>query len=343
MVTGLKKKVSLPKITSLDKKHYFAFGALAVLLILPAGLHGNRHLMQLLVMAFIWGSLTASWDLMLGYARIFSLGHIAFFAIGGYTTAILSMQMGFSPWLSMFLGALLASGIGFLIGLPCLRLRGTYVGIITLTLHLVMPTLIVNAEFLGTGGSYGLTGIPTLQVGGYVFPEPIVSLVPWYYLGFGICFAVIFAVYKIINSPLGLAFVALRDAEPLAKSSGIDEYKHSLILFGISAFLAGITGAFYAHFIGVMSPRIFDLGIFLFAFIMVMFGGMGRFPGPVIGAFIITFLNDALLATGASRLLILGAIIVVTMIYLPEGMMGIPEYVNRFIKRRAARRQIVER
>ena len=317
----------------LGPRHYVMLISLAILLIVPAGLRGSQHLMQLLIMSFIWGSLVASWDLMLGYARIFSLGHIAFFAIGGYTTAILSMQLGMSPWLTIFLAGLISSGIGFLIGLPCLRLRGTYVGIITLTLHLVMPTLIVNGEFIGTGGSYGLTGIPTLQVGGYIFPDPIVNQIPWYYLAFGICFGIIFAVYRIINSPLGLAFVALRDAEPLAKSSGINEYKFSLILFGIAAFLAGISGAFYAHFIGVMSPQIFSISIFLFLFIMVMFGGMGHFPGAVIGAFIITFLNDTLLATGTSRLLILGAIIVVTMIHLPDGMMGIPDLIRRSIKR----------
>ncbi len=85
-----------------------------------------------------------------------------------------------------------------------------------------------------------------------------------------------------------------------------------------------------------MSPQIFDLGIFLVLFIMIMFGGMGRFPGAVIGAFVITFLNDGLLATGTSRMLILGAIIVVTMIYLPEGMMGIPKLFDRFRKRRSS-------
>jgi branched-chain amino acid transport system permease protein len=299
--------------------------------------------MYLLIMAFIWGSVVASWDLVLGYASIFSLGQLAFFAIGAYTTSILSMQAGISPWFSIFLGGLLSSAIGLLIGLPCLRLRGLYVGIVTLTLHLVMPTLIINApESLGTGGSYGLTGIPTLQIGGYVFPDPLVTLVPWYYVAFGICFGIIFTIYKIINSSLGLAFMALRDDEPFAKSLGVNQYKHSLILFGISAFLTGIAGAFYAHFVGVVSPQVLDLTTFLFLFIMVSFGGMGRFPGAVIGAFIITFLNDALLATGVFRQVILGGIIVITMIYLPGGMMEVPELIRGFFKKRGLKRHIVQ-
>ncbi len=330
-------------ISKLDKQHYFVLISLAVLLIAPAGLHGNPHLMYLLIMFFIWGSVAASWDLVLGYANIFSLGQLAFFAVGAYTTSILSMQMGMSPWVSMFLGGLLSSAIGLLIGLPCLRLKGLYVGIVTLTLHLVMPTLIINApERLGTGGSYGLTGIPSLQVGGYVFPNPLVTLVPWYYVAFGICFGMIFVIYKIINSPLGLAFMALRDDEPLAKSSGVNQYKHSLILFGISAFLTGIAGAFYAHFIGVVSPQIFDLTTFLLLFIMVSFGGMGKFPGAVIGAFLIIFLNDTLLATGVYRQVILGAIIVMTMIYLPGGMMQVPELIRGFIRKRGIKNKIAQ-
>ena len=341
MVNSRIPKSISPSINKLDKQHYFMLISLAVLLIAPAWLHGNPHLMYLLIMFFIWGAVVASWDLVLGYANIFSLGQLAFFAIGAYTTAILSMQMGMSPWLTMFLGGLLSSATGLLIGLPCLRLRGLYVGIVTLTLHLVMPTLIINAPAsLGTGGSYGLTGIPTLQVAGYVFPDPLINLIPWYYVGFGICFGIIFAIYKIINSSLGLAFVALRDDEPFAKSLGVNQYRYSLILFGISAFLTGIAGSYYAHFVSVVSPQIFDLTTFLLLFIMVSFGGMGKFPGAIIGAFIITFLNDALLATGVFRQVILGGIIVITMIYLPGGMMEVPELIRGFIRKRGIKRKI---
>ena len=175
-----------------------------------------------------------------------------------------------------------------------------------------------------------------------MFPDPLVTLVPWYYVGFGICFGMICVIYKIINSPLGLAFMALRDDEPLAKSSGVNQYKHSLILFGISAFLTGIAGAFYAHFIGVVSPQIFDLTTFLLLFIMVSFGGMGKFPGAVIGAFLIIFLNDTLLATGVFRQVILGAIIVITMIYLPGGMMQVPELIRGFIRKRDIKSKIAQ-
>lgn len=325
-----------------DAKRCLIFIALFVLLMAPVWFQSYPRLIYLLIVSFIWGGVAASWDLVLGYANIFSLGQLSFFAIGAYTASILSMQTGMSILPSMFFGGLLAAGVGFLIGLPCLRLRGLYVGIITMAIQLVLPTLIINApKGLGTGGSYGITGIPKLYVGGYIFPDPLVSLVPWYYVGFGIFIAIIFAVYKIIKSPLGLAFVSLRDAEPLAKISGVNDYKYSLILFSISAFLAGIAGAFYAPFTSVVSPQILDLGTFLFLFIMVSFGGMGKYPGAIIGAFIITFLNDALLATGVFRQVILGAIVVITMIYLPGGMMQVPEMVRGFIRKRNRRREII--
>ena len=324
--------VTKPK---LGKKFSFPFGALFLLSILPIFLRSYPHIMNILILCFIWGMVAAAWNLIMGYARVFSLGQMAFFTFGAYTSAILTMNLGISPWVGIPIGGTIAAAVGFLIGLPCLRLRGIYVAVVTLALHLVLPTLLMHAGPIPTGGSYGLGGIPSLQLGGYTFSYQ--ELIPWYYVALAIFLVVLFVIYKIINSSVGLAFIAIRDAEPFAKSLGVDEYKYMLMVFGISAFFTGISGAFYAHYIRAISPKILGLDLFLLALVMVLFGGLGRFPGAVIGAFAITFINNFLLGTGAFRLVILGAIVIVTMIYMPQGLMGIPESFNRLVRRTSKR------
>lgn len=322
-------------MTKLSKRSYFLLGLLLVFSLFPITFRDN-HVIHLVILFFIWGVVAAAWDLIMGYARVFSFGQIAFFALGGYTTAMLTLQLGISPWLGILAGGALAAAIGLLIGLPCLRLRGIYVAIVTFAVHLVLPTLFTWGGPFPTGGSYGITGISPLHVGEYTFSK--LELLPWYYVMFGIFVLFLFVIYKIIHSSVGLAFMAIRDSEHFATSLGVNMFRYTLMVFGISAFITGIMGGFYVHYMGVISPSIFKLDYFLFALIMIMIGGMARFPGAVIGAFVITFLNDALIAVEYWRLVILGAIVVTVMIALPQGLMGIPEAVNRLIRRTSKRR-----
>ena len=317
-------------MTKLSTKSYFFLGSLVLFSLLPLALGDNRTIMHMLVLCFIWGVVAAAWDLILGYARVLSFGQIAFFAIGGYTSAMLTMHLGISPWLGILAGGGLTCAIGLAIGLPCLRLRGIYVSMVTFAVHLILPTIMVAGEPLGTGGSWGLTGLAPLYVGTYTFSK--IELVPWYYVAFGIFTLSLFAIYKIINSPVGLAFMALRDSEPLAKNLGVNEYRYLLMVFGISAFITGIMGAFYVHYTAAITPAIYRLENFLLALVMLMLGGAARFPGAVIGAFAIIFINYNLLPLGGLRLVILGTIVVVVMMALPQGLVGIPEAVNRLIK-----------
>jgi len=323
-------------VTKLSKKSIFFLVSLLILSLLPIAIHDNRHLMHLLILCFIWGVVAASWDLILGYARIFSFGQIAFFGLGGYTTAMLTQQLGVSPWLGILAGGGVALATGLLIALPCLRLRGMYVGMATFAVHLVLPLLARAGRPIGTGGSWGLHSIAPLYVGGYTFSS--LELVPWYYVALGMFALFLFVIYKVIKSTIGLAFMALRDSEPLAKNLGINDYRFMLIVFGISAFIPGIMGAFYVHYLGVIGPQIFSLESFLLAFVMLMLGGTAVFPGAVIGAFPIIFLNDALFPLLGFRLVVLGAIVVGVMIGLPRGLMEIPEAINRLMARRTSKK-----
>ena len=324
-------------VTKLSKRAYIMLGSLLIFALLPLGIGDNRTLMHLLILSFIWAVVAASWDLIMGYARVYNFGHLAFFGLGGYTSAMLTMQLGVSPWLGILAGGGVALAIGLLIALPCLRLRGMYVGMVTFAVHLVLPLLAKAGIAIGTGGSWGLVNLPGLHVGSYTFTT--LELVPWYYVALAMFAGFGFAIYKVINSTTGLAFMALRDSEPFAKSLGINEYRYTLMVFGISAFIAGIMGAFFVHYLGVIGPEIFSLANFLFGFVILMLGGLSVFPGAVIAAFPLVFLNNALFPLLELRLVILGAIVVAVMLGLPRGLMEIPEAINRLIRQRASKRE----
>jgi branched-chain amino acid transport system permease protein len=318
------------------RKTIVSVGLLGLLAILPIFFHGSNYIMNILILCLIWGVLAASWDLILGYANVFSFGHLSFFIIGGYSSGLLAEYAGLSPWLGYIAGGIAAALIGFLIGIPCLRLQGMYLAIVTFSLNFVLPTLIVWAgpgkfENFSTGGSWGLTRIPSPNLFGYVFSRQ--ELVPWYYLTLAFFVLFISIIYIIIKSNVGLAFIALRDAEPQAKSLGIDEYKYKLLVFALSAFIAGSAGAYYAHFFGLISTASMSLDVFLIVLIMVLFGGLGVFPGAAIGAFIITIVNELLRPTLEWRLVILGGIVILTMMFMPKGVMDILAALGRLARR----------
>jgi branched-chain amino acid transport system permease protein len=302
------------------------------LAILPIFVHHRTYIMHIMILCFIWGVVASAWNLIMGYASIFSFSQIAFFTISGYTTGMMSKYWGVSPWLGIVPGAILASIAGVLIGLPCLRLKGIFIAVATLALHLSLPTLLSQGRAYGTGGSHGLAGIPPFQVGERVFGH-----LSWYYLLLIVFLILLFVIYKVIHSRMGLAFVALRDAGHFAESLGVNDYKYKLIIFAVSAFITGIMGGLLTHYTGAISPAMLGTDLFLVVIAMVLFGGLGRFPGAVIGAFAITFANELLRPTGTFRLLILGGIIVVTMIYMPKGLMGMLESVGRFLSVRSAK------
>ena len=313
---------------------------LAILLPLPIFLRGDPYIMHIVIVSLIWGGLAIAWDLMMGYAGIFTFGQFAFFVFGGYTTSMLTVYLGMSPWLGIFIGGLVAGLVGLVLGLICLRLRGDYIALVTFAFHLVLVPLIRSGEEFGirTGGPIGIMGIPPLAVGGFTF-SPI-DKVPWYYTAVGLAFLVVFAIYKVIHSSFGLAFVGLRDAPAFSQSIGINAYKYRLIVFVIAAFLTGIMGAFYAHYAGIMSPRILGIDIFLIVMVMLVIGGIGRFPGAMIGAFIVTFLNEFSRPLGVYRLVMFGAIVVTSVVLMPEGIMKAVDLVSpsaaRFLERKIA-------
>lgn len=303
-----------------------------VLLLLPVFLYKDAYVIGILITCMVWGAMASVWNFTMGYAGIFTFGQFGFFVVAAYTSGMVTKYLGISPWLGILLGGLMAAMVGVLIGLPCMKLKGAYIALITFALHLVVAPMIKVADPLGTGGSTGLMFIPSLSLGAYTFSRT--DLIPWYYTALVISFLVLLIVYKIIFSSVGLGFIGLRDSEDFAKTLGINEYKYKLLVFGLSAFLTGIMGGFYAHYAGIISPRLLGLDIFLLVMLMLIIGGMGIFPGAFLGGFIILFLNEFLRPLAAYRFLIFGAIVVVAIKLMPEGILGhLHFFKNRMGKR----------
>ena len=292
--------------------------------------------MHLLIMCFIYGVVAGFWDLKMGFAGVFSFGSIAFYVIGAYSSAILTNKIEMFPWFGILAAGCVTAGFGVLIGLACLNLKGGYVALLTFALHLLLdPFLKSNLGVaIGSGGPRGIISIPELTLGGYTFSS--LEVIPPYYTVLCLSFISFIVMYKVIHSNLGLAFGAIRDSETLANSIGINIFKHKLIVFGISSFFTGLIGAFYAHYIGVVSPRLLGLDMFLMVIVMMVLGGQGIFLGAMIGAFIVTFLSEYLRFAGVYRLLIFGVLVVVLCTMLPKGIMGIPfpkkNKITKFIR-----------
>ena len=303
-----------------------------VLLLLPVFIYKDAYLIGILITCMIWGAVASVWNFTMGYAGIFTFGQFGFFVVAAYTSGMVTKYLGISPWLGILIGGLMAALVGVLIGLPCMKLKGAYIALITFALHLVVAPMIKVADPLGTGGSTGLMSIPSLNLGAYTFSRT--DLIPWYYAALVISFLVLLVVYKIIFSSVGLGFIGLRDSEDFAKTLGINEYKYKLMVFGLSAFLTGIMGGFYAHYAGIISPRLLGLDIFLLVMLMMIIGGMGLFPGAFLGGFIILFLNEFLRPLGAYRFLIFGAIVVVAIKIMPEGILGNLDFFKKRMGKR---------
>ena len=290
--------------------------------LLPIFFHQDSNIMNILILCFIWGVVAASWDLIMGVAGIFTFGQVAFYVIGAYASAILTRTFGISPWLGILAGGLIACGVGVLVAIPCLRLKGSYVALVTFAVHMILePFLKSNpGRALGTGGPQGILSIPPLKLFGYTYDT--MELVPWFYTVFIISLVAFLIIYKVIHSNWGLAFITIRDSEQFADSIGISSFKYKLGVFGLSSFLTGMVGAVYAHYVGMLSHRLLGLDLFLILMVMLVLGGIGRFPGALIGAFIAVFLSEWLRPLETYRNVVFGGAVILLVIFMRQGITG---------------------
>ena len=286
--------------------------ALIVPLIIP-----NRYSFQIIIMSCLYAIGTLGMNLILGYTGQASLAHAGFFGIGAYGVALLT-QAGMSFWLALPLSALLAAAIGFFVGLPTLRTRGSYFAISTLCMGVIIE--IVAGNWVGlTGGTTGIVGIPQ--------PTPIGPLhfetqTSQYYLVLFFLLLTLFVMHRLVFSLKGLSFMAVRNNEVLAEAVGINTFTTKILSFVIANFFAGMAGGIYASLIGSISPSSASILITFNLLVYLLLGGMATLAGPVIGAFAIPILMEYLQALQEYSMIIFGILLIVVIIYFPRGLMG---------------------
>ncbi len=295
------------------------FGAMAVA---PLFVGDTRFIMHILIMCLIWAVVASCWDVIMGFAGIFSFGQVAFFVIGAYASAIFSVNFGVPTALAILLAGLFTAAMGVIVGLPCLKLAGPYVALVTFGVHMtLLPLLRGNiGKAIGSGGSVGILTIPPITLFGYPFSSA--NLVPTFYLTLLLTIICSLIIMVVIKSYWGTAFLALKDSQEFAVSLGVNAFKYKLMVFALTSFLTGIVGAFYGHYIGMISTRMLELDLFCTLMIMLVVGGIGHFPGAILGALITVTANELLAPLGAYRAVTMGALVVILVLALPNGVMG---------------------
>lgn len=277
--------------------------------------------------------LVSSLNLIVGYTGQLSFAHVGLFAVGAYTSAILTTAYGLSFWMALPLGALAAAVIGFLIGLPSLRFQTHFFAIVTLAFAEIIRLAIYNGGSL-TGGPNGIYSIP--------FPNNILGLDftqrgNFYYIIWVAAAVTVLSIYLITRSRVGREMIAIRENETFAKFIGIDTWKVKIISFTISAFFAGFAGGLYAHYNSFISPFSFEVSESVTYLLMVIIGGMGTILGPILGAIFLLILPELLRSINDYRMIIYGAMLILTIMFLPGGFVGLYRNVkSRLLERKPA-------
>jgi branched-chain amino acid transport system permease protein len=290
--------------------------AAAAVLSAPFWLASPYHL-HVLIMAGIFAVLALSLNLLLGYTGQLSLGHAAFFGIGAYTSALLTLRLEWSFWLGLPAAAAVAALAGWAIGRLSLKLRGAYFVLVTISFAGVIALVSVNWMEL-TNGPLGLPGIPAPALG----PWSLRSKTAYYYLTLAAVILAWVVCHRLVHSRIGRAFVALRENEALAESVGIDVTRYLITAAVVSAALAGMAGSLYAHYTRFVSPEVFLFTYTITMVVMVVAGGKGTLAGPLVGALLFTVLPEVLreATSWQWQMLAYGVILVLLVFFLPRGI-----------------------
>lgn len=283
-----------------------------------------EYLLHILVLAGIYIILTLSLNLIVGYTGLPALGHAAFFCIGAYTSSLLALNVGLTPWLGLLTGACIAAFSGIIIGYPAVRLKGDYLALATFGLGVIIYSIAKNWVSL-TRGPMGLPGIPGFSIFGFQLSEI------WLYLILVSIFVIItiFVIRRLVNSPFGRILRSVREDEMAAEALGKNTTKYKSLVFVVGAFFAGIAGSLYAHYITFIDPSSFTVLESITILLMVIFGGMGSISGSIAGATILVVLPELLRFLGMPssieapmRQMIYGLLLVILMIKRPQGIWG---------------------
>jgi len=290
----------------------------AVLLLIPRMI-SSSYLMTVIDLGGIYMILAAGLNVILGFTGLMSFTQAAFWGIGAYTAGLLSVEHGFSFWLTLPIAGIFTAFIGFLLGLPSLRkLKKFYLAVTTIGFVNIVKLILENWTSL-THGADGLPGIPKPVIGSF----RIGTTHDFYYIIMVICVLLVWFTAILKNSRVGRAMLAIREDDLAAEVIGVNTFRYKIIAFTISAFYGGIAGALYAHLVGYISPDLFIFDEAVTVLCMVMIGGSGFVAGPVIGSIVLTILPEWLRFLKEYTDVIYGAAAVVMAVYMPTGLVGL--------------------
>jgi ABC-type branched-subunit amino acid transport system ATPase component/ABC-type branched-subunit amino acid transport system permease subunit len=301
--------------------------ALAALVLLPLFVQGTYYRF-LGIVVFIYGIVAVGLNILAGYAGQLSLGHAALMAMGAYTTAILTKALapvaffaatGLHIWLGVIAGTAAAAAFGALLAFPALRVRGPYLAMVTIAFGWVIFKVLQEWVSV-TGGDLGLASIPKAQIGTYIFDTQ-----SFYYVVLALFGVALLLQQRLVSSQIGLAIRAMKHSEIAVSSVGINVHRLKVLVFVISAAFAGFGGTLFAHQQNYISPDNFQFFSSVFFLLAVLFGGAGTLLGPAIGAAVLTLLPEMLHDFEKFRLIVYGGFILVTLYFLPNGVMGLLE------------------
>jgi branched-chain amino acid transport system permease protein len=299
-------------------------GLIAVLIIVP---QSNSFIVLLVSRALIFAILAMSLDILLGFTGLASLGQAAYFGLGAYLTAILANTYGFGMkwdfWLMVPLGMIAGGILAAVFGLFAIRATGTYFLMITLALGQCVWGLAYRWNAV-TGGDNGLT----MRGGRPQFGIDLSNEVNFFYLSFGFFAATLLALYVLVRSPFGKSLLGIRERELRMRILGYNVWLHKYIAFIIAGAFGGLSGVLWAHANGIITPETVVITTSVDALLMTVLGGAGTLIGGAIGAGIVFGLREYLSTLVPWWQYVLGGVYVLTILYLPTGLMGIPERVR---------------
>lgn len=289
-----------------------AIAGLIVTILLP--LFVQTYWLHVIIVAYFYAILASSWSLLAGYAGQFSFGHMAFMAIGAYTTGLLGKHFNWQPVPGIFAGIAVAGLIGLGIGILTLRFKASYLALFTIAFSEILRMLI-RGETQITRGDHGLHVAP-------LFGENIISRVPYYYTMLAILVIVIGIMLWIAQSRIGLFLRALREDEEAAAARGIDVVKYKVMAFVVTSMIAGLAGAIFAHYITIITPNMLVLPQMGIVIAMGIIGGVESLIAAAIGGVIIQVSLEILREFGSWRLVIFGGLLVITLRFARNGLIA---------------------
>ena len=304
-------------------------------LALPFLLDGNNYLLHIVVMGGIYSIVALGLNFQMGSTGMVNFATAAFFGTGAYTSALLATKFSISPWLGTVSGLIVAAVLGLLFGIPALKTRGYYLSLVTMALQIIFSLMIINTSWLG--GPNGVPGIPAYSLAGFSFKTSVVLFgmklpyqANYYYLVFGILGLVVLVAARLYNSRVGLAWNAIEQDEIVAVTQGINQSKVKLLAFALGAAFAGLAGALYGHYTSFIGVENFDFSISLIFICMVLLGGMDNVFGVVLGAMLLTIVDEKLRDFADYRMLMYSLILIIILLARSQGLL--PKRIRKYGK-----------